>query len=568
MNQDSSSISISNPSPQSQSQSQSQSRSRSSGFLDWEIGSLLSFSSSTSPSPSISSSTQPSSSFSTLLESLSSTHQFQLETQIQWFAPLAFEPTEINHWKKEERRRDEIREQERVSREMRLAEKEERRKRWEWEREKRRVKKEGERREREIRKEEERERKRLQREEEREVVQETQEVGVESSEREVEGEELETPGPSPSDPHSKVESLEIEEPEEVEEEEDSEFQEIEGLEEEPTQFLPNEFSNQSTYLVEYEDLGIFVNSEKWSLTSEFGDTSNRNLTVEVGNHESTTHQSEKVLHFILFIPSIKNRPLGIRNPNASNKDGEEDMRSKSNGWLIPQWGGVVIYNPEENSNPELKEERSGMSFLSSENLEKPFELFSKQLMDLIGLPKSEEGVDREILIQTLQRSRILENLRESINTLRSIVKLKEKILNLGIEEDVKIEIERSLEFLDEVKRSTSSSNSYSSTSASNLEGSNITEEETQEEILTLPQILQLSTSASLHASSAFFNPSMLGMLYFPDEHRYAVLTPLFGPIAVPLLVAVLGLVKEAVKGKGEGKKNEKERKKEEKKKKQ
>lgn len=34
---------------------------------------------------------------------------------------------------------------------------------------------------------------------------------------------------------------------------------------------------------------------------------------------------------------------------------------------------------------------------------------------------------------------------------------------------------------------------------------------------------------------------MLSLLYFPDEHKYAVYTPLFGPVAVPLLAA---LVKE------------------------
>jgi phosphatidylinositol glycan class S len=32
---------------------------------------------------------------------------------------------------------------------------------------------------------------------------------------------------------------------------------------------------------------------------------------------------------------------------------------------------------------------------------------------------------------------------------------------------------------------------------------------------------------------------MVAMLYFPDEHKYAVYTPLFGPISVPLVVAAL-----------------------------
>lgn len=37
---------------------------------------------------------------------------------------------------------------------------------------------------------------------------------------------------------------------------------------------------------------------------------------------------------------------------------------------------------------------------------------------------------------------------------------------------------------------------------------------------------------------------MLALLYFPDEHKYAVYTPLFGPVAVPLLVALLKEVRQ------------------------
>ena len=32
------------------------------------------------------------------------------------------------------------------------------------------------------------------------------------------------------------------------------------------------------------------------------------------------------------------------------------------------------------------------------------------------------------------------------------------------------------------------------------------------------------------ATRAAFNHEMLAMLYFPDEHKWAVYTPLFGPI--------------------------------------
>jgi len=41
---------------------------------------------------------------------------------------------------------------------------------------------------------------------------------------------------------------------------------------------------------------------------------------------------------------------------------------------------------------------------------------------------------------------------------------------------------------------------------------------------------------------------MLGLLYFPDEHKYAVYTPFFGPVALPILTMtvreILGFMKK------------------------
>ena len=41
---------------------------------------------------------------------------------------------------------------------------------------------------------------------------------------------------------------------------------------------------------------------------------------------------------------------------------------------------------------------------------------------------------------------------------------------------------------------------------------------------------------------------MVSKLYFPDEHKYAIYTPLFGPLALPLLMALLGELQLIVKG--------------------
>lgn len=47
--------------------------------------------------------------------------------------------------------------------------------------------------------------------------------------------------------------------------------------------------------------------------------------------------------------------------------------------------------------------------------------------------------------------------------------------------------------------------------------------------------------AETEAERSFFEKSMVGQVYFPDEHKVAVYLPLLGPIGVPLVV---GLLKE------------------------
>jgi phosphatidylinositol glycan class S len=59
-----------------------------------------------------------------------------------------------------------------------------------------------------------------------------------------------------------------------------------------------------------------------------------------------------------------------------------------------------------------------------------------------------------------------------------------------------------------------------------------------------------SARALKFASEAFFHPDMLGMLYFPPEHTYAIYLPLFAPALMPLVFA---LVKEIRSWRQQGK---------------
>lgn len=70
------------------------------------------------------------------------------------------------------------------------------------------------------------------------------------------------------------------------------------------------------------------------------------------------------------------------------------------------------------------------------------------------------------------------------------------------------------------------------------------------------EALQSSIETIELAEKAFFDPTMVSMLYFPDEHKYAIYMPLFVPISVPLMMALLKEIKKLKQAKNIKKKEE------------
>lgn len=252
----------------------------------------------------------------------------------------------------------------------------------------------------------------------------------------------------------------------------------------PLAFDPTLFShsNQAAYGLTHEDLTVFVNSAEWSLSS--------------------SASNDPVLHFVLFIPSISHRPSYLldseRNP------------MESNAFILPQWGGIVVYNP-----PTDMTSRLHMNFDLLENI---FASFRFQLLSLLGVPKLPKGVvclDDAPLSQwqmdSLLRQRSLENVVSATETLDSIVKLVNQIENMPVKEDVRGDIQTALDSLQLTYKSSDSAESA----------------------------LGYSARALTLSSRAFFNPGMLALLYFPPEHTYAIYAPLFAPVSLPLIAPVV-----------------------------
>ncbi|WFC95763.1 hypothetical protein MBRA1_002417 [Malassezia brasiliensis] len=248
-----------------------------------------------------------------------------------------------------------------------------------------------------------------------------------------------------------------------------------------------------------DDVRVFINAAQWSLES-YG------LADAPSNATAHAQFAEQTLHLVLFLPSDAHRPLRIRDPATH-------ATIANPAWLVPQWGGVVIWNRAASDNGLAPP-------LSLEELAEPLRLFTAQLAQLLGIAEphlvgSETAL--YLAVQGLLWRRTLESVRNTVETLSSTVRLVDKIPNLGVDTTVRDEFTRALELLGELDQAVHNATRGTS----------------------FPEALDTAFAAQMHASRAFFDPSMLAMLYFPDEHKYAVYTPLFGPLFVPLVVAIV-----------------------------
>ena len=214
--------------------------------------------------------------------------------------------------------------------------------------------------------------------------------------------------------------------------------------------------------------------------------------------------SGPTLNFLLYVPSASQSPLVISSAGGTAKS-----------WLIPQWGGVTILNPS------IKGE-APPPHLTKEILHGPMLTFSHQLLSLLGAPDTPSSFPLQL--QTLTRIQAASLFFSASSTLASLAQLSKSLASIPIPENVALGVQKSLTHL----RSTCDC-LRDGRSLAALEAARVAEEE---------------------AEKAFFEKSMVGQVYFPDQHKIAVYLPMLGPIGVPLITSLVKVVKEWWKNRG------------------
>ncbi|KAI9896295.1 hypothetical protein N3K66_008467 [Trichothecium roseum] len=170
----------------------------------------------------------------------------------------------------------------------------------------------------------------------------------------------------------------------------------------------------------------------------------------------------------------------------------------SQSWMIPQWGSVYLLPLP-----------AATEHVSSETLRQPMLSFGGHLLSLLGTPQSGS---LPLRLSTLSRIRSADLLLRASSTLGSLARLSVSLSSIAIPHSVADGVASTMSHLEQA--------------CANLGG---------------PAGLLHARLAEEEAERAFFEKSMVGQLYFPDEHKIAVYLPLLGPVCVPL---VLGLIKE------------------------
>lgn len=256
-----------------------------------------------------------------------------------------------------------------------------------------------------------------------------------------------------------------------------------------------------SYIFSTKDLPFFVNSNEWHL-----DTS-----IAAGGRS-------KLLHFVVYIPSALECPLLLQLPDG--------QISKTNSFISPMWGGVIVLNPQT-CRKDSESKHPSRHTLLHEDLQKLFEVFMGQFRQLFGfksdnlyigasgtynLLPSERGFTVWEL-DVLSRMHTCFNLQSCATTLGSLSRLVQSLPRMIIKDEIGKQVKYSLEAA-KLAQTNASLGVYDASAVS-------------------------SRQARSLAEDAFFHPSIMSVSYYSFEHCFAVYSPFFLPVSMHVILAAL-----------------------------
>ncbi|CAG9864169.1 unnamed protein product [Phyllotreta striolata] len=203
-----------------------------------------------------------------------------------------------------------------------------------------------------------------------------------------------------------------------------------------------------------------------------------------------THLSNRTtINVVIYFQNCDKPPIYLYYDN--------NTRVPSNAFSSPSWGGIHILNPDSKS---CRYPAFELNHIISAIVTEIQHLFD--IKDIQNLHEFKHRKAQEMLASTRR-------------TLKSLAKLLSEIANIVISEDVGRKIRRSLKALED--------------------GETFSKEGRVDEALKAAKV------AYENSESAFGDPSLLAMQYFPEEDKKSVYMPLFLPLVFVLTASLSNL---------------------------
>ncbi|XP_065076365.1 GPI transamidase component PIG-S-like isoform X1 [Ochlerotatus camptorhynchus] len=232
--------------------------------------------------------------------------------------------------------------------------------------------------------------------------------------------------------------------------------------------------------------------------------------------------NDPAIHLVVYVP-----PCGLAPLRIYRKDGSRASTNNVEAFTSAKWGGIVLANPSEDAIAKCMENPSGNAeiYISSQDV-MPVLLY--QLRKIFDLENNIPLLDSSIIpfnsiepriweVDNFVRSNTIYRIHSATLTLQSLIQLLGGIDYIVINDQVGAAIKDAHERIILAKQ--------------HLLANRLAEAAAE------------ARRAYVSAERAFFDPSMLALLYFPSEQKYAIYIPLFLPIMIPVIFSFNSILK-------------------------
>jgi len=280
-------------------------------------------------------------------------------------------------------------------------------------------------------------------------------------------------------------------------------------------------AKENAYLMGSDELPFFVDLE-WNLEQD-----RMVLSGEAEGNQSHSLHENNVLHLVVFIPPIDQRPLLIKQLSTG-------AVLPFSAFTVKSWGGVILYSPEQGCCADDLDSAdkvcgSGVPrVLSEEQSTRFLGIMVTLLRVALGLqdvPSSPipSALPVDVVhedsngiasweVDMLLRSQLSRNVYAAASTLSSLAVTVQNLPNLDIPDEVSIHVEEALRGLRQARAASEEGQYYKAAGVARV--------------------------AKASADAAFFHPSIMAERSYPAQHLVAMYMPYFLPVTVPLLAGL------------------------------